>query len=125
MIEEQVSNIISALGALQGGERVFAGFALSSIVLATIAGVHLFIAWLFRAPSPSGGDVAFLYAAVLIPHFIVWLVFVLPGFAADGFMGTVVTIFRVLLWVVGTFISYTLIVLLAGGIAYKIAKVRQ
>lgn len=125
MIEEQVSNIISALNALQGSERVFAGFALSGIVLATIAGVLLFISWLFRAPSPSGGDVAFLYFAGLIPHFIIWWLFVSPGFAADGFMGAAVTIFRLLLWVVGTFISYTLIVLLAGGIAYKIAKVRQ
>lgn len=124
MIEELL-NIMHAIEALQGGERVFAGFALSGIVLATIAGVHLFIAWLFRAPSPSGGDVAFLYAAGLIPHFIVWLLFVSPGFAAVGFMGVAVTIFRVLLWAVGTFISYTLIVLLAGGIAYKIAKVRQ
>ena len=40
-------------------------------------------------------------------------------------MGAAVTIFRILLWTVGTVISYTLIVLLAGGIAYKIAKVRQ
>lgn len=125
MIEEQVSNMISALNALQGGERVFAGFALSGIVLATIAGVLLLITWLFKLPSPSGGDVAFAYFAGLLPHFIVWSLFVIPGFATDGFMGAAITIFRVLLWVVGTFISYTLIVLLAGGIAYKIAKVRQ
>lgn len=124
MIEELL-NIMNAIEALQGGERVFAGFALSGIVLATIAGSLLLITWLFKLPSPSGGDVAFAYFAGLLPHFIVWLLFVLPGFAADGFMGVAVAIFRVLLWVVGTFISYTLIVLLAGGIAYKIAKVRQ
>ena len=122
---EKLTDIAHAIEALQGGERVFAGFALSSIVLATIAGVSLFISWLFRSPSPSGGDVSFWYFAGLIPHFIVWLFFVIPGFAADGFMGTAVTIFRLLLWVVGTFISYTLIVLLTGGIAYKIATVRQ
>lgn len=124
MIEELL-NIMHAIEALQGGERVFAGFALSSIVLATIAGVLLLITWLFRLPSPSGGDVAFAYFAGLLPHFIVWSLFVIPGFAADGFMGAAVTIFRILLWTVGTVISYTLIVLLAGGIAYKIAKVRQ
>ena len=124
MIEELL-NIMNAIEALQGGERVFAGFALSSIVLATIAGVLLLITWLFKLPSPSGGDVAFAYFAGLLPHFIVWSLFVIPGFAADGFMGAAVTIFRILLWTVGTVISYTLIVLLAGGIAYKIAKVRQ
>ena len=124
MIEELL-NIMNAIEALQGGERVFAGFTLSSIVLATIAGVLLLITWLFKLPSPSGGDVAFAYFAGLLPHFIVWSLFVIPGFAADGFMGAAVTIFRILLWTVGTVISYTLIVLLAGGIAYKIAKVRQ
>lgn len=122
---EELQNIIHTLEATQGNARLIMVFTLSLITLTIVAGVWLFIVWLYRLPELGAVGTVTLFFLGTIAHCIFWYQLASPAIesagATSGVVGRIITGF---FWLVFTVGSYIFTFYAACGVHYKIAQAR-
>lgn len=123
---EELQKIIHTLEATRGNDRLLMVFALSTVTLIIVAGVWLFIAWLYRLPElgPFSGVTLFFLGP--IGHCAIWYQFVSPAVESAGAdtqgVGAVIVW---LIWAVYTAVSFVCVFYAVCGVHYKIAQAQQ
>lgn len=92
---EELQNIIHTLEATQGNARLIMVFTLSLITLTIVAGVWLFIVWLYRLPELGAVGTVTLFFLGTIAHCIFWYQLASPAIesagATSGVVGLIIT----------------------------------